>query len=545
MRIQHNIAALNSYRQLSGNNNALSKNLEKLSSGYRINRAGDDAAGLAISEKMRAQIKGLETAQKNANDGISLVQTAEGNLTEVHSMLNRMVELATQSANGTYDDSVDRANLQKEVDSLLDEIDRIAEGANFNGIKLLDGSLGGAKVTATDSVAAVVTNAGTLDNKLAGGTATVGNITEGTAGGAKATVEISFAEITGPTAGAEGAKVSYSIGGKTIDIDVTKNMTADEVAKAVKDKLVGVKFNDGTNGDITFEVTADDNNGKLTLTATANGLTNFAGGTNVTVGAPTLTQGTIGKVDGKDGVQGKVSMDFDGRVGSDLIGGSITVGKGDAAKVYEFVKTGEKGAIDGATVIELDEKATADEIAQKVGAAITGVENADGDGYTTAVNGSVVSFTETEPVATTKGNKAPAVEFKGGGLTLQVGDTNDSYQKVRVTVGSMSAKSLGIDGIDISTQTGASDAIAKIKTAINTVSSQRGDLGAIQNRLDHTINNLGVQTENMTAAESRIRDTDMAEEMMAYTKNNILVQAAQAMLAQANTVPQGVLQLLQ
>ena len=544
MRIQHNIAALNSYRQLSGNNNALSKNLEKLSSGYRINRAGDDAAGLAISEKMRAQIKGLETAQKNANDGISLVQTAEGNLTEVHSMLNRMVELATQSANGTYDDSVDRANLQKEVDSLLDEIDRIAEGANFNGIKLLDGSLGGAKVTTTDSVAAVVTNAGTPDNKLAGGTAAVGNVIEGQVG-SKASFELTFQAITGPTAGAEGAKAKYTVGGVNVEIDVTKDMTADEVAKAVKDKLVGVKFNDGTNGDITFEVTADDNNGKLTLTATANGLTNFAGGTNVTVGAPTLTQGTIGKVDGKDGVQGKVSMDFDGRVGSDLIGGSITVGKGDAAKVYEFVKTGEKGAIDGATVIELDEKATADEIAQKVGAAITGVENADGDGYTTAVNGSVVSFTETEPVATTKGNKAPAVEFKGGGLTLQVGDTNDSYQKVRVTVGSMSAKSLGIDGIDISTQTGASDAIAKIKTAINTVSSQRGDLGAIQNRLDHTINNLGVQTENMTAAESRIRDTDMAEEMMAYTKNNILVQAAQAMLAQANTVPQGVLQLLQ
>ena len=544
MRIQHNIAALNSYRQLSGNNNALSKNLEKLSSGYRINRAGDDAAGLAISEKMRAQIKGLETAQKNANDGISLVQTAEGNLTEVHSMLNRMVELATQSANGTYDDSVDRANLQKEVDSLLDEIDRIAEGANFNGIKLLDGSLGGAKVTTTDSVAAVVTNAGTPDNKLAGGTAAVGNVIEGQVG-SKASFELTFQAITGPTAGAEGAKAKYTVGGVNVEIDVTKDMTADEVAKAVKDKLVGVKFNDGTNGDITFEVTADDNNGKLTLTATANGLTNFAGGTNVTVGAPTLTQGTIGKVDGKDGVQGKVSMDFDGRVGSDLIGGSITVGKGDAAKVYEFVKTGEKGAIDGATVIELDEKATADEIAQKVGAAITGVENADGDGYTTAVNGSVVSFTETEPVATTKGNKAPAVEFKGGGLMLQVGDTNDDYQKVRVTVGSMSAKSLGIDGIDISTQTGASDAIAKIKTAINTVSSQRGDLGAIQNRLDHTINNLGVQTENMTAAESRIRDTDMAEEMMAYTKNNILVQAAQAMLAQANTVPQGVLQLLQ
>ena len=139
MRIQHNIAALNSYRQLGNNNNTVSKNLEKLSSGYRINRAGDDAAGLAISEKMRAQITGLETAQKNANDGISLVQTAEGALTEVHSMLNRMVELADQSANGTYQDAVDRENLQKEVNSLKSEIDRISESTNFNGINLLDG----------------------------------------------------------------------------------------------------------------------------------------------------------------------------------------------------------------------------------------------------------------------------------------------------------------------------------------------------------------------------------------------------------------------
>ena len=141
MRIQHNIAALNSYRNLTVNNSAVSKNLEKLSSGYRINRAGDDAAGLAISEKMRAQITGLKTAQKNANDGISLVQTAEGAMTEIHSMLNRMVELADQSANGTYADEVDRENLQKEVASLKDEINRIADSTNFNGINLLDGSL--------------------------------------------------------------------------------------------------------------------------------------------------------------------------------------------------------------------------------------------------------------------------------------------------------------------------------------------------------------------------------------------------------------------
>ena len=146
MRIQHNIAALNSYRNLTGNNSAVSKNLEKLSSGYRINRAGDDAAGLAISEKMRAQITGLNTAQKNAQDGVSLVQTAEGALTEVHSMLNRMVELADQSANGTYDNPVDRANLQKEIASLKDEIDRIADSTNFNGINLLDGSLSTTKL---------------------------------------------------------------------------------------------------------------------------------------------------------------------------------------------------------------------------------------------------------------------------------------------------------------------------------------------------------------------------------------------------------------
>ena len=149
MRIQHNIAALNSYRNLTGNNNAVSKNLEKLSSGYRINRAGDDAAGLAISEKMRAQITGLNTAQKNAQDGVSLVQTAEGALTEVHSMLNRMVELADQSANGTYDNAVDRANLQKEITSLKSEIDRIADSTNFNGINLLDGSLSTTKLDLT------------------------------------------------------------------------------------------------------------------------------------------------------------------------------------------------------------------------------------------------------------------------------------------------------------------------------------------------------------------------------------------------------------
>ncbi len=296
MRIQHNISAMNSYRQLNTNNSAMGKNLEKLSSGYRINRAGDDAAGLAISEKMRAQIKGLETAQKNANDAISLVQTAEGALTEVHSMLNRMSELATQAANGTYTNSETTANggdnkgtaadtkkIELEIKQLTEEIDRIAKSTNFNGITLLHGDM------------------------------------------------------------------------------------------------------------------------------------------------------------------------EDGRM-------------------------------------------------------------------------------------------------------MQIGAEAKSFDQLKITIGKMDAETLGVKNNDATKdvaqmlakgQSSAMNAIATIKTAINTVSETRARLGAWQNRLEHTINNLGVTNENITAAESRIRDTDMASEMMAFTKNNILNQAAQSMLAQANQVPQGVLQLLQ
>ncbi len=270
MRIQHNITALNAHRNLTNNNSAVGKNLEKLSSGYRINRAGDDAAGLAISEKMRAQIKGLETAQKNAEDGVSLVQTAEGALTEVHSMLDRMMELAVQSANGTYN-STNRTSMQEEITALRSEIDRIGATSKFNGSSV-------------------------------------------------------------------------------------------------------------------FTTTA---------------------------------------------------------------------------------------------------------------------------------------------------------------VTFQVGETADSQNQISVTVGALSQTSITINSLSVSSAANAKAAISTINAAIDAVSTMRGSLGAIQNRLEHTINNLGAQTENITAAESRVRDTDMAKEMMAYTKNNILVQASQAMLAQANQVPQGVLQLLQ
>ena len=401
MRIQHNIAALNSYRNLTGNNNAVSKNLEKLSSGYRINRAGDDAAGLAISEKMRAQITGLNTAQKNAQDGVSLVQTAEGALTEVHSMLNRMVELADQSANGTYDNAVDRANLQKEIASLKDEIDRIADSTNFNGINLLDGSLSTSTTT-------------TLSGK----------------------------EAT-PNAGVD-LKFTFADQFKGNNINVKLENKA-----GGKGQIDAVVADDGT---ITLKMDA-------TVAHSASEIQKALANANI------------------DAVKDKV----------------------DNAKM--------KSLLASATV---------------TGAGTTGLTGG------TAFAGTA---TTTPP--------------KGKSLTLQIGDTSKDFNQMAVSVGDMHGEALGIADIDISTQVGAQTAVDKIKSAINSVSSTRGDLGAIQNRLEHTINNLSVTSENMTAAESRIRDVDMANEMMAYTKNNILVQSSQAMLAQANQLPQGVLQLLQ
>ena len=398
MRIQHNISALNSHRQLGVNNNNISKSLEKLSSGYGINRAGDNAAGLAISEKMRAQIKGLEAAEANAQDAISLVQTAEGGLQEVHSMLNRMQELATKSSNGTYTDDVDRAALQEEVDALKSEIDRISESTNFNGINLLDGSL-------TNENSATI-QFGASQYKASMGKAFVGTVS------LKADKAVD--EGVQVTVDAAGGSVKIVLGSKT-----ATNYSTSEIESAVR-----------------------------------------------TAAEDLLNKGTATDV---DKVKALLSFKLDG----DNM--SFAAGTGVAEA------TSQNAAADGGK----------------------------------------------------------------GALVLQIGDTNESFNNLAVSVDSMSATGLGVKTIDISTRDGATDAIEKIKTAINTVSTQRGKLGAIQNRLEHTINNLGVTNENITAAESRIRDVDMAKEMMTFTKNNVLMQSAQAMLAQANTQPQSVLQLLQ
>ena len=408
MRIQHNIMAMNAYRNYANNTSALSKNLEKLSSGYKINRAGDDAAGLAISEKMRAQITGLETAQKNAKDGISLVQTAEGALTEVHDMLNRMYELAEQSANGTFEDGTDRKQLQKEVDQLKSEINRIADSANFNGIKLLDGSMSATKVTKFNHTS--------------------------TASSAGVDVSIMADSVFGST-------------GNRIDL---------------KFKFAATSNTDETGVKV-------DKDGSVTITV--------------------------------------ANKDKDGHTAAEiqaLLAKAVATGTGVSADMLS--------AVQNATV--------------------------SGKGITIGTNTKATW-------ASLAGSTGTMSTNTGAPLTLQIGDTSDSFNQLRVGIRDCHVDALDLTDMKIRDQDSAAKALDKIKSAINYVSDVRGTLGATQNRLDHTINNLSVMQENIQDAESTIRDTDVADEMMDYTKNNILIQSAQAMLAQANQVPQGVLQLLQ
>ena len=408
MRIQHNIMAMNAYRNYANNTSALSKNLEKLSSGYKINRAGDDAAGLAISEKMRAQITGLDKAQDNAKDGISLVQTAEGALTEVHDMLNRMYELAEQSANGTFEDGTDRKQLQKEVDQLKSEINRIADSANFNGIKLLDGSMSATKVTKFNHSA------------------------------------------TNSSAGVDVSIMADSVFGSTGNrIDLNFKFAA----TSSTDKT-GVKV--GKDGSVTITVANKDKDGHTAAEIQA------------------------------------------------LLAKAVASGAGVSADMLS--------AVQNATV--------------------------SGKGITIG--------TKTKASwATLAGTTGTMSTNTGAPLTLQIGDTSDSFNQLRVGIRDCHVDALDLTDMKIRDQDSAAKALDKIKSAINYVSDVRGTLGATQNRLDHTINNLSVMQENIQDAESTIRDTDVADEMMDYTKNNILIQSAQAMLAQANQVPQGVLQLLQ
>lgn len=553
MRIQHNIASLNSYRNYTNNTNAVGKNLEKLSSGYRINRAGDDAAGLAISEKMRAQITGLETAQKNAADGVSLVQTAEGALTEVHSMLNRMVELADQSANGTYDNEVDRANLQKEIKDLKDEIDRIADGTNFNGINLLDGTLGGK---------------GNIAGKL------------GIENSKVTTSKTTSTAIKGANGDlAKDDSISYTIAWK--DGGVEKSKTIKLTVSNVDNANATLKAEDGTEYTVAKQATDDEISQALLAEIKKDNSLNSA--FDIALDGATKTFSFTSKQAGSAGavitaLNAQVTGKFQAGGAVDADPAKTKVGK-DSQQIMDFT---DVGFVDGTgtnvpkaediekAIFEVDGKkfifAKKDSVAENlkgIDPDVTVITLSGTGGYAGATDAKNVAAIigrvtgkEFEVAAAADADTGIAqhdIIFKGketlskGGqsLTLQIGDTSADYNQLEVAIKDCHVATLGIADIDISSQKGAKAAVDKIKSAINYVSDVRGTLGATQNRLEHTINNLSVTTENMTAAESRIRDVDVAKEMMSYTKNNILVQSAQAMLAQANQTPQGVLQLLQ
>ena len=408
MRIQHNISALNASNKLKINDNAIQKNIAKLSSGYRINSAADDAAGLAVSEKMRAQIGGLNQAQDNTKNGISLIQTAEGGLNETSAILQRMNVLATESATGTYQDGTDRANLQKEVEALKSEVNRISTSTNFNQISLLDGTLG----TGTIGVNA----SSSLKNGVALSTAK--------------------AVVTGISGMQEG----------------TYTLTSGTVTDGV--------FAAGTGNIIQVALQKKDANGAVETT-------------NTYVDLSKLTYNT-------------------------KAGDSNTVHLGDLT--------------------------------------VTTV-NTDAAGFTAA--NLAADLTGKDVIGDPSG--APA---SGSALTFQVGADNKADQQVSLSIKDMSSTGLGIASLDIANQQNARNSIDTIKTAINTVNATRADLGALQNELEHTANNLSVMSENLTSAESTIRDVDMSSEYVQYSKNQILSQAANAMLAQANAQPQSVLSLI-
>ena len=553
MRIQHNIASLNSYRNYTNNTNAVSKNLEKLSSGYRINRAGDDAAGLAISEKMRAQITGLETAQKNAADGVSLVQTAEGALTEVHSMLNRMVELADQSANGTYDNTVDRANLQKEIKDLKAEIDRIADGTNFNGINLLDGTLGGkgniAGKLGIESSKVTISKTESAALKNAKGDVKKGDTVSYTVSWKDGDVEKSKTiKLTVTNEDKNGKAVLTAEDGT--EYEATKQATGDELAQAF---LSEMKKDSGLSN--AFDISA--NAGVLSFTSKQ------AGTAGATITA--LQASGTGQLDSAAGGGGidatKTKVGKDAQQILDFTGVSVLDAKGANVPTAEDIEK---------AIFEVDGKkfvlAAKDSVTtnfSNIPSDVTVITLKNGDTYSPQHDAASVAaeigrvtgkeFEVAQAADADAGIVQHDIIFKGKetlskdgqSLTLQIGDTSADYNQLEVAIKDCHVATLGIADIDIGTQAGAKAAVDVIKNAINYVSDVRGTLGATQNRLEHTINNLSVTTENMTAAESRIRDVDVAKEMMSYTKNNILVQSAQAMLAQANQTPQGVLQLLQ
>ena len=537
MVVRSNIMAVNAQRQLGMNNSQVSKALEKLSSGYRINRAGDDASGLAISEKMKSQIKGLDTASLNAQDGISLVQTAEGALTEVHNMLNRMTELATRSANGINAD-LNREALQKEVDKLQSEIDRISESTNFNGIKLLDGSLGGGSSSAVKNAkidGITLTDVDATKHKADVAAPAKKNFTANAVVG-------DFIDLT----------VTYTENGQekatTLKVSVAKNDQGKFVLRGDSGKEYAVaglnattaaapttqEINDAFAGELKesglqdkFKVTGDITNG-FTFEAKEAGAN----------GAAIVGVSSENQIDGTASTAPASSAISNVTKGEDAyVKGMPTAYDGTNADKAVFSVNGKKYvvAVDGTDVSGLDKDV------KVIFGADTDAAGENAAAVITEEVGLNVTYDTTDGLIF----KAGEASISGNGLVLQIGDTADSFNQITVNINDMSSKGIGVGNVDISSREGAASAIDTIRNAIDAVSDQRAELGATQNRLEYTINNLDTASENLQSANSRIRDTDMAKMMMEYTKVNVLTQSAQAMLAQANQQPQSVLQLLQ
>ncbi len=465
MVVQHNMQAMNANRMLNITTTQQSKATEKLSSGYKINRAADDAAGLSISEKMRKQIRGLDQASTNAQDGISAVQTAEGALTEVHSMLQRMNELATQAANGTNSSS-DRSSIQDEINQLTTEIDRVAETTKFNETYLLKG------------------NGKTSDVMISAKDAGI----EGT--------------LTGVGTGTATFKMAALKNGETITIG-SKGYTIGTTIATVKTEVGKAKAGDsvtinGTEYKVAADKKSEDRTENLLSADSLKELVND--GAKVIVGTQTYVAMTETK---KDGIG-----DNDASV--------ISANKAYELIKNELVKAGSIGADPGS-----EAKVTSTDLTKGA--------------YSKTVT--QISFTIQE------GHREVT---QGLQLGLHVGADADENNKISFTINTMDSAGLGVKGLNLVDNTGAKAtyAIDSIADAISKVSAQRSSLGAVQNRLEHTINNLDNVVENTTSAESQIRDTDMAKTMVEYSKNNILAQAGQSMLAQANQSNQGVLSLL-
>jgi len=618
--IAHNLSATNAFNKLTVNNSGTSKAMEKLSSGYRINRAGDDAAGLAISEKMRSQVKGLTQASRNAQDGVSLIQTAEGALGEVHNMLGRMKELAVQAANGT-NTTDDREKLQLELNQLTSEVNKIGNTTEFNTMKLLNGGAVTSSSTTSSSLEGMpsLNISGSLDAQDA----------------QTAQFDINFSDegIVGGTGSFDNAKISFEVGGQKFNINFSQNdsMTAGTIsAGTTKGTDITIEFNakDTTvvQGDLAaavkaaMDLMADESitiggqATKLGSVFTVGGGVNDVTLTATAARADETINLSLKNTDGKymaieHNYKGKLAvgatnavatLDFTSKTGADVVnqsfnfnGVNYTFTRDNDTEDTETVKYINLNSIKDANGVSKELKAItateiSDALAKSIGTTIGSDKDATGKVTVTSAAG-ILSFTAArtgeessdafrELFGTATAGSGSGTSFKA---TLQVG-ANEG-QMMAIEINDMRAQALGISGgvnqsakgnikegavnakftktagvsgtgtdnvntqaaLDITSSEKATAAITVIDNAIKLVSEERSRMGAYQNRLEYTTNNLNTTSENLEAAESRIRDTDMAKEMMSYTKFNILNQAAQSMLAQANQSPQQVLQLLQ